>query len=351
MKITLLTLWHVKNYGAELQTYATVKALKLLGCEVEVLDFRLSDTLRPSFLGKIALFVEALSPMNRNFRNFWRKYIPSSKRYRSPEKLLSNPPIADIYMVGSDQVWNPDITGSHSISYFLDFGPSSVRRISYASSFGVDVWKYNNLHKDVKTLLKRFDFVTCREETGVRLLKEQFNIDAINVVDPTLLFPLYPEFATPKLKPYLVFYPLTEDKELERLSIKVSTILGLKVFNNNSITKIFGKISWNRISVQDWVKNIAESQFVITRSFHGLVFSILYNKQFAMLKIKNGRNSRVENLLKKVGLEDRVYDSPENLLQDKPWERVIDYSIVNSRIAELREDSWKILKSMLGYER
>lgn len=352
MKVVLLTIWHVENYGAELQTYATVKALKQLNFDVEVIDFRLSDETKMSFLGRIASYVQMVSPLKLKFKKFWEKYIPSSQRYRTGSDLIENPPVADIYMVGSDQVWNPDITQIRAKNYFLNFGSLDIKRISYASSFGVSEWKHVNLYDDVKSLLENFDYVTCREESGVELLKRQFGIEAINVVDPTLLFTSYPEFVkSPKEKNNLVFYPLSEDSELEILSQKVAAILDLNLINNNKVTKLFGRTEWNRNSVEEWVKNIAESKFVITRSFHGLIFSLLHNKQFALLKIRNGRNSRVENLLRKVGLEDRIYDTPEALLSDEPWKRKIDYSVVNPRVANLREESWDVLKSMLAYER
>lgn len=352
MKITLLTIWHVKNYGAELQTYATVKALKELGFEVEVIDFRLSDESKMSLLGRIASFVQIVSPMNLKFNRFWRQYIPSSRRYKTSSDLKENPPIADIYMVGSDQVWNPDITRTRAKNYFLNFGSKNIKRISYASSFGVSEWKHTDLYEDVKSLLKDFDQITCREESGVDLLKSQFDVDAINVVDPTLLFASYPEFVISTAeKRNLVFYPLSDDSELETLSQKLASILGLNLINNNKVTKILRRVEWNRNSIVNWVKNIAESKFVITRSFHGLIFSLLYNKQFALLKVRNGRNSRVENLLSKVGLEDRIYETPEALLSDEPWKKQIDYSVVNSRVANLREESWNVLRTMLRYER
>lgn len=352
MKIALLTLWHVENYGAELQTYATVKALKQLGFEVEVIDFRLSDIEQKSLLGRIASCVRTFSPLRYKFNRFWKKYIPSSRRYRTDGNLMQNPPSADIYMTGSDQVWNPDITKERAKNFFLNFGSPDIKRISYASSFGVTEWKHADIYEDIKSLLKNFDYVTCREESGVKLLKEQFGIDAVNVVDPTLLFASYPEFVEPvSTNNCLVFYPLSEDTELEQLSKSVSGILGLKLINNNKISKILGRIEWNRNSIEEWVKNIAESEFVLTRSFHGLIFSLLYNRQFALLKVRNGRNSRVENLLEKIGLEDRMYETAEAMLNDAPWKRKIDYSIVNPRISDLRKESWNTLKAMLSDEK
>lgn len=352
MKIALLTIWHVENYGAELQTYATVKALKQLNFDVEVIDFRLSDESKKSLLGRIASVIQIVSPLKFKFNRFWKKYIPSSRRYKTSSDLMENPPIADIYMVGSDQVWNPDITQTRAKNYFLNFGSREIKRVSYASSFGVSEWMHADLYEDVKSLLMNFDHVTCREDLGVKLLRNQFGVDAINVVDPTLLFVSYPEFVElPKEKNNLVFYPLSEDSGLEILSQKVAAILDLNIVNNNKVSKLFGRTVWNRNSIEEWVKNIAESKFVITRSFHGLIFSLLYNKQFALLKIRNGRNSRVENLLGKIGLEDRMYDTPEALLNDEPWKRQIDYSVVNSRVANLREQSWNVLKTMLDYER
>ena len=98
MKIALLTIWHEKNYGAELQAYATIKVLQQLGHDVKMIDIRLSDMGKPSLGGRISLLVESISPNHRKFEYFWKSYIPTTQRYTSIEELQANPPEADIYI-------------------------------------------------------------------------------------------------------------------------------------------------------------------------------------------------------------------------------------------------------------
>lgn len=188
MKVALLTIWHELNYGAELQAYATIKAIQKLGHEVEMIDIRLSDCEYKNFKGKIVTSLSSIGPCQKKFESFWDKYIPKTHRYTTIEQLKENPPIADIYMVGSDQVWNPQITGAFSKLFFLDFGSENIRRVSFASSFGVNQWKYPELQEDIKKLLSRFHMISCRESSGVDILKKTFGLDASLVLDPTLLF-------------------------------------------------------------------------------------------------------------------------------------------------------------------
>ena len=119
MKIALLTIWHIGNYGAEMQTYATVKALQSFGHKVEVIDIRLTDVAKISLRGRISKIISIFSPSERKMKSFWRTYIPSSCRFRSLKQLQKNPPKADLYLVGSDQVWNPNIRKKEKFNYFL----------------------------------------------------------------------------------------------------------------------------------------------------------------------------------------------------------------------------------------
>lgn len=127
MKIALLTIWHECNYGAELQAYATVKILQNLGHKVEMIDIRLSDCRKGNINQKIFNIVCGITPGYRKFINFWKKYIPVTRRYNSIDKLQKRPPVADVYLVGSDQVWNPELTKEFSLLYFLNFGDNNIK--------------------------------------------------------------------------------------------------------------------------------------------------------------------------------------------------------------------------------
>lgn len=348
MKIALLTIWHEYNYGAELQSYATIRALKELGHEVEMIDIRLSDQVRKKGLSKVTALVSELFPVSIKFRNFWNKNIPTTRRYRSINELRKRPPKADIYLVGSDQVWNPDITKKFCMLYFFDFGSPSTKRVSYASSFGVEKWEDVRLTKEVKDLLKRFNYVTCREYSGVRILSDTFGICGRHVVDPTLLFNDYKELIGQTIeRKTLAYYPLSKDYQLENLSKRLCEELQLKPVNINQKKNIFKKLTWDKPSIESWVRNIAESQFVITRSFHGLAFCLIYKRQFAMLATRNNRGIRVTELLASLGLSDRYFYSVAELEKMQPWLHIVDYDKVEKKLNTMRTDSWTILKEML----
>lgn len=348
MRIALLTIWHEKNYGAELQAYATVKILQQLGHDVKMIDIRLSDCHRLSLNGKIAQFIEPITPSHRQFCKFWRKYIPTTRRYHSIRELQDCPPEADVYMVGSDQVWNPDITSHFSLLYFLDYGNERVKRISYASSFGTSQWQHPTLTARVGELLHRFDSVSCREESGVTILRDSFGISAQCVLDPTLLLTDY-SLLTGEIhqKTSLVYYPLSCDAELENYAESLARRLNLSPINNKRCSYLFGKIVWNRVSIGEWIRNIAEAQFVVTRSFHGMVFSLLYKRQFAVLSGANGRSTRLQNLLEKLGLSDRIYPSVDALDAARPWEQTIDYSQITPLLQQMRTESMNYLHQNL----
>lgn len=348
MKIALLTIWHVKNYGAELQAYATVKALRQLGHQVEMIDIRLSDCHKPNLNGMIGNVVSSFGPAYHKFFDFWRKYIPVTKRYRSLEQIQNDPPMSDVYMVGSDQVWNPDLTGDFAKLFFLDFGGNHVKRISFASSFGTEQWRTTRLTEDVRQLIRRFDFIGCREQSGVDILRDTFNMPATLTVDPTLLFDQYPELTgnlTPKRT--LVCYPLSKDPDLIKFSQETASRLGLQLVNNKQTSTVFGRFTWDKVSIEEWIRNIAESQFVITRSFHGLAFSILYRKSFAIIANTNNRSTRLLNLLQQLGLTDRYFENFRACEEAKPWNMSIDYDAVHDKLMSLRKDSFDFLNRSL----
>ena len=136
-----MTIWHCSNYGAELQTYATVRTLTELGHQVEVIDFRLTEKFPMTIKEKVAAFINSLTFSDYKFNCFWKKFIKNKTiHYRNLEELKSNPPKSDCYIVGSDQVWNEEITRKKADVYFLNFGNENVLRMSYSSSIGVDYW-------------------------------------------------------------------------------------------------------------------------------------------------------------------------------------------------------------------
>lgn len=348
MNIALLTIWHEGNYGAELQAYATIKILKQLGHDVRMIDIRLSDIPGMSLRGRIGCFLSSFGPSSRKFNKFWSEKFPLTRRYRSVAELKQNPPEADVYMVGSDQVWNTEITRSFSEIYFLNFGLDTIKRVSYASSFGKESW--GNYPTDtVKPLLERFQAISCRENSGVRILKETFGVESMNVLDPTLLFDNYAEL-TGKIEevPTLAYYPLDNSPELESYSESLAKRLGLKTVNANWKTYIYGSAVWDRNSIGGWIRDIAQSKFIITPSFHGLSMCLIYQRQFAVIVENKARATRMISLLERLNLQDRVFNSFEEMEKSQPWAMPIDYNTVNEKLSKLRDKSLDFLKIALA---
>lgn len=355
MNIALLTIWHIGNYGAELQTYCTVKALEQLGHKVKVIRYDLKDnpfktdyTLKQRIYG----YISSLMPAHIKAYYFWKKHIPSTRKYNSCSDLVNLPPDADAYVVGSDQVWNTTITHNSAHLYFLCFGKEEVRRISYASSFGASKWLGDNeITNLASTQLKKFHAISCREQSGVKILKNIFGVDAECVLDPTLLVDSFSELTGNLVdNNTLVYYPLSPNPEVEKFCIQLSNEIGLEYKLANKRTFLRKSLIWNKPSVPEWLKCIGEAKFVITPSFHGLTTSIKQHRNFAVIITESlimQRSARIIDLLELLGLSNRLFTSVEELYESKIWETPIDYSIIDNKLSKLREKSLLYLKNSL----
>lgn len=155
------------------------------GHKVSLIDIRQDESEKQPFIVKFVKFFIFGYRINRIVKKF---YPALTKRYWTVDDLRNDPPKADCYIVGSDQVWNPAISKELMLAYFLDFGNDKVKRVSYASSFGVSEWpiKDSDVTKKVQSLLTRFDSLAVRENQGKLICKNTFGLDAKVVLDPTL---------------------------------------------------------------------------------------------------------------------------------------------------------------------
>lgn len=349
MRIALLTIWHCYNYGAELQTYATVRALKELGHDVVVIDYRLSPrTSLNGLLRKLSKALHYVAPVELKFHLFWHKYIPHTRYYGNIEDLTADPPKADLYLVGSDQVWNPQITGDRAPAFFLVFAPKEQALASYASSIGTDTWLGGKAITSIaKEQLDRFKGISCRESQGCQIIKETFGLSAAQVLDPTLLHQSYPELTGKIYKNNtLVYYQLSETPSLKAFAERKAAEMGLEFVDVNKQTRLTPTFGWNRRSVQQWIKAIAESKYVITHSFHGVAMCLLHHRQFVAIYTSGNRIARLQHLLCLVGLQDRLFTSIEDAQKSDVWFNSIDYDRVDALLENQRESSWKYLKQI-----
>ncbi len=343
MKIGLLTYHHSKNYGAVLQTYATCRILKELGHDVEIINIR---QLEKKKLRHIVFYKK-----DRDFTNFMSKfYPPETSLIESYEQLKKIKFKYDCLLVGSDQVWNPSISLDKCMAYYLDFGDSNILRISYASSLGISEWpkKFENLKPMVAKALSKFNSISVRENTGKQLLKTEFGIDSNVVLDPTMLHSSYPEINNkiPETN-NIVCYLLNRTKEQLDTVRLISKTLNLSAQIITSVYPIPGMKYTYPPSIENWIKYIGGAKLVITDSFHGLVFSLLYQRNFVVVAVNNGRNSRLLDLLQMVGLKNRYFLSLDELKNSSVLYDQIDYTNVNKIIQEKRIDSINFLKNAL----
>lgn len=343
MKIALLTYFHALSYGATLQTYATIKALESLGHEVWLINLLIPE---PSSLPKRIL----LLPKAYKHWKFRKRYFKNiTRRYTSSEELRDNPPDADLFMIGSDQTWNPDISQDKASSFFLDFVQDNTKKVTYAASFGKDTIEDSKwISKDrIIELLKQFNRIAIRENTGKELLA-QYGIDSIQVVDPVLLFTDYNELVgKPKQREELGLFKINKTNEFYAKAKEIGKLASIPVRSIGSLRREPGVICTYPEGIEGWMSRISSSRYILTDSFHGLVISLLYHRQFVILPGMSGRVTRLRSLLQLVGLEDRIMstsDSAKDILAK--LQSPIDYDDVDTVLAREREKSWEYLRSL-----
>lgn len=373
MEILILTQPLHTNYGGLLQAYALQQILKGMGHDV-VTD-------RLGVVRKLPLWNRALRFLYhavqfcilKNYRYYPYRYLfvsfdkeskakrsisINTERFvnthidtidlltRSNESVIDAVRQFDAIVVGSDQVRRA--TMSDIPTYFLSFTKAiNVKRIAYAASFGTDdLNEYSKMDMKIASeSIKLFDAVSVREKSGVHLCRDYFKMDAVHVLDPTMLLSkddylkLIEEEDKPCSENILLTYVLDRTQEKNDIIQRVGEALHLTSCENGAV-KYFSNVVESNVSeciypsVSRWVAGFRDAQFVVTDSFHGTVFSIIFNKPFvAILNSKRG-SSRFISLLSVLGLENRLISTTNDLLEEhlKP----IDYTEVNKILNDWR---------------
>lgn len=370
MKIGILTQPLHSNYGGLLQNYALQQTLVRAGHEVETIDWKSYDSGLRAMLYRMKVRVlHAFLPnrfpplkykpnnneqaiIQRNTNHFINTYINHTEAIHSYDGFVRQAAKGgyDAYVVGSDQCWRP-CYNAFLPSMFLDFvQDKQVKRIAYAASFGTDKWEFTPQQTAVcAPLAKKLDLVTVREDSGVKLCKEYLDVDAVHVLDPTMLLTkddyiqLIEKEKEPKFNGTLFNYILDPDARKSAFIQKVAKAKGLKAFQvlpkcqTETCTKEDVK---NRIEdcvfpgVTTWLRAFMDAEMSIVDSFHGMVFSIIFNKPFWAIGNVSRGMSRFTSLLKMFHLEDRLLDAYH--LDDVDFSKPIDWTKVNSILEEKR---------------
>lgn len=364
MKVGILTFPNSTSYGASLQMYALYHTVEEMGYEAEAINYFNAHMKGNLHLEKM----QKLSPWKRMIRvrltqllhcrqhlGFWMfeksmtKY--PSRSFSAREQL---PEIGERYgavICGSDQVWNPDITNA-DLSYFLDFCGQKTARISYAPSFGVESLS-ESLSYAVTKELNRFSWLSVREESGRKLIRQIANRDAQLVVDPTLLMNAQQwtqyEISHPAVKgDYILYYTVRSSASLWQYCTNLAQRHNLKILRIGS-----NVISRNKkrndmveyvcdVSPGEWLYLVHHARCVVTNSFHGTAFSINYRKDF-YVEFSSLTNSRLTHIINTLGLENQVVSSVEPSLSIKT-----DYTKTAQVLPLIREESRNYLEQALA---
>ena len=357
-KIGILTFHRANNYGALLQTYALKRFLKSIVLKVFIINY-LCDAIEnyyklfPKSLLKFNiknliriikrfLFLPLIVYFNFKFKKFKEVYLIDTLPFTC-NSISSIENEYDIFITGSDQVFNPQLTGFDK-NYFLDFVKDKNKCFSYAASFGLS---YESLTEQEKMFinqnLQNFKYLSLREKQGMDIVNKLSNIKSEIHIDPTLLLNKQDWSKVskiPKETEFVLVYLMNNNKKImkyadelaknKKLKIKIITLKFRELINKNTLMP----------SPQEWLGYFLKAKYIVTNSFHGLCFSINFNKQFFVDFVPtNKRNSRFKNLLELTNLGERLIDNI-GIDYDKP----INWSNVNKIIEQ--EKSLNYLKSI-----
>lgn len=366
MKIAIITFEFNYNYGAILQATALSQILADLGHEPTIINRSWGITPHKNCLNISNLASRSIGRFYslRDIQQFKRTHWKLSHRVETDNEIAAELSHYDVVITGSDQIWNSACIPTMGLYYFGIHSNKSQRLISYAASFG-----HNRFETDVDTFeilkkhLHRFKAISVREKDGVDLLRDKFGIESSLVLDPTMLLTkdyylnILGKDIDPKTKiPYLAYYLLDPSPEKMAVINQLASDKRLSVVTMNK-TPSEGKTGLAKIkalkypSVESWLRKIIGAQYVITDSFHGTVFSILFNKQFAVFSNTKRGNSRFDNLLGMFNLQDRMieasYESDKLLFKIQSLPE-IDYSRLNQRLNEYRKLSLRFITDALS---
>lgn len=357
--IGLLTMPILDNYGGIIQVAALYHILEKAGHRPFLLDkrynqskgkvlvkrilrrnplYKLFDfnnhTRRRKHLEKISDFIDLY------FKNRTRQVFNEAQLKEVSRQF-------DTIIVGSDQVWRYKYVKENYRHYFLNFTTSNQKRVSYAASFGVDFWEGSeDTIKQVRTLLNEFDAVSVREDVGMAICRDTFDYHgSVLVLDPTFLpdvsfYDSIIGLEEINKKVGLFNYVLDVSENKKKIIERVGVLRGLNVSSVNQDGAPKGD---KKPSLSEWLYHLRNADFVITDSFHGTVFSIIFNKQFIAIGNRQRGVSRFTSLLKQLGLESRLIFEEDKDKLDALLQNSIDYESVNDKLRKAKSDSTSFL--------
>lgn len=341
--------FHYENYnfGANLVAYSLMKTVEKLGFQAKIINYDPFEDLKP--IKKILI----------NKMKIFREYfLKQTHKISNPLELYKLNNCFDTFIVGSDQVWRKTITSVNLYHYFFDFVNPAKKILSYGASFGTDKWEGNEKEtSEVKQFLKRFDEISVREKDGVKICNEIFEREAYQVLDPTLLLTQedYQEIINFEKHDeiegeYAAYYFLFDKDRKDKNSQDLKEILqknNLKLINIKGKDEIIlGKEEFIYNSMSDWLNHIKNSKIIITDSYHGVLFAIIYRKPFICITENCTSFSRFNSLFNIFDVKDNFYSKLSEIDNLKKIYN-INYNGIEARLNEERTKSIAFLKNAL----
>lgn len=356
MRVGIITQALLNNYGGILQNYALQQVLKGMGHDVITIDYVSHFSYKKYIIYTLKTFSLLLSNKRRKFLSFYRKrnvlnehFVSRYIRKTYSTKKYTIQIIKDYYLdaivVGSDQVWRPEYNND-LYDMYLSFASTNdnLIRVAYAASFGVDKWTYTEKQTErCKKLAKQFNAISVRESLGIKLCEENLDVKAVQVLDPTLLIDKEKYEKLCKDVPvddtsFLAAYILDLNKEKEEFIYN-------KAKEKNFSVKIFRADINASLSIKEWLAIFRDAKYVITDSYHGTLFSIIFRKDF--LTIGNGERglSRFNSILSTLHLDERLMNGSSLYSYNISN---IDWKNVETLLLVEKQKSYKFLNSSLN---
>ena len=371
VKVSLITRHAAINYGSLLQVIATQRSIESLGHECVVVDYIRADediwTIEKTLLAskpewggsalKRLIYLAMRQPPSviagKRFKAERERYLSLTRRYSSYDELAGDPPEADVYMTGSDQVWGPVARGVYDPAYMLGFAPAGVRKVAYAASFGK-----NHLDSYAKRAmcerLASYDAIAVREDIAVEQLRK-WGIPSEQVLDPTLLLGADEwrllsresgDTSDGGGSPYALIYQIHNDRLLSSYAERAAEHLGLPLVRVSPYLHQISRAGKLRYlpSARRFIDLLANASCLITDSFHGTAFAISFNVPFVEVLPSTGTTGRAMSLLRMTGLQGRVLADPDDVaLAGTP----VDFEFANLILAEQRSRSLDVMKGLI----
>lgn len=363
MKIGIITFHFVNNFGGTLQAYALRHIVeKECNVETEIIDYRnwfirLTDRVRllpittnwKELIAGLRTMEQRIGRRTK-FGNFTKCYNKLSRKYINCRQMSANPPGDDKYICGSDQIWNPFLTMGVVPGYFLSFEKKAENKIAYAPSFGTDNLSKRNIKK-IQRYIDEIGYLSVREKSGQELIQSISGRNVERLIDPTFLLKReeWSELGTNPLnscEPYILLYIMQRDIKVYDYAKKIKEETGKKIVEISRYGYQPGFVDEILIDVgpSEFLGLFRDAAYVCTNSYHGLAYSIIFEKEFCLIPCKRFA-ARINNMLDLLHIEARAEISKREVL-------TAGYNInyVRNIIASERKRAVKYLKDSVGVQ-